>query len=229
MNAEVAHQIILQARTGAISGRAFSNIIYVGHSLGSLIGNVLGRKYPNDVDTYVLTGHTGDLIVGLLGTIIAPGFIPAILADPARFATYLDLSYFSFTIPRGYEGIAYFGDYDRSIVANEVANRGTTTVGEAFTALLGNLPANEITVPVQILNGIQDQIFCANFVTDPLVGFLGNCGVGDASKSAAASKLYPNAKFEYFQVDQTGHLQVYHRSAQAQFKAAHDFLARSGF
>lgn len=229
LNAEVIHQVILQARAGGISGRAFTNIVYVGHSLGSLIGNVLGRKYPKDVDTYVLTGHTDNLAVGLLGTIIAPGFIPAILADPARFATYLDLSYVSFTIPRGYEGSTYFGDYDRSIVANEFANKGTTTVGEAFTALLGNLPAKELTVPVLVLNGIQDEIFCANSVTDPLVGFRGNCGVGDASKSAATKKLYPSAKFEYFQVDQTGHLQAYHRSAPAQFKAAHEFLARSGF
>lgn len=47
-------------RAGEIEsvGRGFGKVVYVGHSLGSIIGNALTVKYPGAVEGVVLTGFS---------------------------------------------------------------------------------------------------------------------------------------------------------------------------
>lgn len=47
-NAEVLHAIIKHVKVGGLSA-SHSNIVYVGHSYDSVIGQVLMAKYPSDV------------------------------------------------------------------------------------------------------------------------------------------------------------------------------------
>ena len=56
---EALHQVVEKLRSGEIGGHAFSRVIWVGHSLGTLYG-WLEASVSKDVDAFVLTGllHT---------------------------------------------------------------------------------------------------------------------------------------------------------------------------
>jgi pimeloyl-ACP methyl ester carboxylesterase len=54
-SAEALHDVITQLRSGAIGRGAFSRVIWVGHSLGTLYAWVESSLYQ-DVDAFVLTG-----------------------------------------------------------------------------------------------------------------------------------------------------------------------------
>lgn len=88
LQVEIIHQIITKLRTGQVkgplAGKSFDKVIYTGHSYGSICGNALAATYPKDVDTYILTGYTGEFAMGLVP--LAAGIaIPAKLVMP-RFA-----------------------------------------------------------------------------------------------------------------------------------------------
>ncbi|KAF2162626.1 hypothetical protein M409DRAFT_68938 [Zasmidium cellare ATCC 36951] len=229
MNAEIMHQILQKARRGQIAGRSFEKIVYVGHSLGSLIGNVLAQIYPADVDSYILTGFTPFLAIGGFEFILALAPLPSILIDPVRFPTP-DLAYLIATSPSGAQGTLYYGDYDPAVAAQDYATRGTYPLGEIATVPLGQLPALGYTNSVLVMNGEHDQVFCTRVPTDPLVGYRGNCGEGEGSYTAQTRLLFPNVKaFEFENVEETGHDVDYHRTAQEAFAVAHGSLSRQGF
>ncbi|KAJ3532950.1 hypothetical protein NM208_g8204 [Fusarium decemcellulare] len=230
--AEVLNQVIEQARAGALGGVKYSKVIYAGHSLGSLVGNVLGQRHPEAVDAYMLTGYTPFLNKTVVGVVLAGPFIPAILADPLHFVSYaLDPTYLGAASSSGTEGIFYDGEYDKAVAEQQFDTRGTSNLGEALTALDGSQEAPGVKVPVMALNGQQDQIFCgANSLDLVAGGHKGNCGTGDSSITAKSGNAFPNAQpFEWHNVAETGHNNNFHRTAQLTFKAAHDFFARHGF
>jgi pimeloyl-ACP methyl ester carboxylesterase len=70
LQVEIIHQIISGLRAGTIGGgvlgKKFDKVIYAGHSYGSICGNALAATYPADVDTYILTGYTGEFALGLV-------------------------------------------------------------------------------------------------------------------------------------------------------------------
>lgn len=53
--AEAMHQVIGKLRHGEIGGHAFSRVVWVGHSMGSLTAWFEAQRY-HDVDAFVLTG-----------------------------------------------------------------------------------------------------------------------------------------------------------------------------
>ena len=230
MDAETLHGVIQAARAGKIGGRKFSKIIYVGHSEGSFTGNELAQLYPKDVDTYILTGFSPLLVVGAVGTILAGDFLPAVLVDKSRAPPSLDPTYLVGTNEAKVNGLLYYGDINPLAADYEYTIRGTVTLGELATALLGQLPAPGFTGSLFALTGQEDQIVCARLPTDPLVGYRGNCGSGPSSYTAQTRHLYPNAgSFGYGIVANAGHDVNYHYNAQQTFQKAHDFLSRQGY
>ncbi|KAK4495388.1 hypothetical protein PRZ48_013719 [Zasmidium cellare] len=228
-NAETLHGVIEAARAGQIGGRQFQKIIWVGHSEGSLIGDSLAQRYPDDVDIYIQTGWIPFLIIGGFGLIAAGGYIPAVLADTVKFAGVTDLTYLAGTNKGGVEGNFYAGPYSHQVADYAFANRGTVTTGEFLTVFLGELPAPGYKGPLLAMNGERDQAFCARLPTDPLVGYRGDCGEGSLSYTALDQTLFPNAApFEYVNLDDTGHNIGLHYTAQRNF-IAHDFLAAQGY
>jgi pimeloyl-ACP methyl ester carboxylesterase len=53
--ATALHDVVGKLRAGEIGGRPFSRVVWVGHSLGAVIGYEYGGRFT-DVDAYALTG-----------------------------------------------------------------------------------------------------------------------------------------------------------------------------
>ncbi|KAF2163126.1 hypothetical protein M409DRAFT_57793 [Zasmidium cellare ATCC 36951] len=224
-NAEVLHGVVEAARNGSVGGRPFEK-----HSEGSLIGNSLSQQYPDDVDTYIQTGYTPFLILGGPGLVVAGGYIPALLADPVKFADVTDITYLAGTSVSGVEANFFAGQYSRQVADFAYDHRGTATTREIASIPLGELPAPGFKGAALAMNGERDQAFCARLPTDPLIGYRGDCGEGDLSYTALAKTLFPNAAhFEYVNLNDTCHNVGLHYTAQKSFKIAHEFLAAQGY
>lgn len=60
--------MVLLARAGSSPfPRKFSKIIFVGESLGSLVGNFVNVNYPNDLDATILAGFAKDWVTVIPG------------------------------------------------------------------------------------------------------------------------------------------------------------------
>lgn len=131
-NIEVIHQIILKARKGYLpnSKRSFSEIIFVGHSYGSIIGNSLHAKYPKDCDAAVLTGWTALSEVPEYDPVFANSIVPAAQALPSKYG-HLNLSYLLINSSVTFQGRFYWpGYYDPALFDLDYSLRGTIGAGE---------------------------------------------------------------------------------------------------
>ncbi len=145
----------------ALRGMGFSTVEMVAHSLGSQIAAVEAGTY-HDVDGLVLTGFSNHGNVGGDATAIL-GFEPAAL-DPMFAPLGYDPLYMTFKthgIPQFY----YPPTTDPNVVAEDDATKSVATSTEVAgsvaqgSALTG--PTSQITVPVLIVNGDHDELFCA--------------------------------------------------------------------
>lgn len=144
----------------ALRGAGFGKVEMVAHSLGSQIAAVEAGTY-HDVDGLVLTGfsHHGNLGSDAMAIL---GFEPATL-DPMFALLGYDPLYVTFKT----HGIAQFyypPTTDPNVVVVDDATKSVATTTEVAgsvaqgTALLG--PTSKITVPVLIVNGDHDALFC---------------------------------------------------------------------
>ncbi|KAH6699741.1 hypothetical protein BKA61DRAFT_582913 [Leptodontidium sp. MPI-SDFR-AT-0119] len=203
---ETIHELILKARAGTLPGpatpRAFNKIVYVGHSLGSSLGNGLNVKYPEDSDATILTGFSNTLNGPFFGNSLAPTIVPA--------AT-------SFYYPGGYDPELLTLDYSLS---------GTVTLGELTSALLGSTVALRYQGPVFVVTGQHDSIFCnlpdpSPPANAPFETF--SCEPYSTVLSQTKA-LYPAAKsFQWFAPQNSGHCWHFHYEAYATFGVAHGF------
>lgn len=211
---------------GDIGGRKFSKVAYVGHSYGSVMGNTLTAKYPEDVDALILTGYSRFLKPSVPGVIITPLLLPAALVSP-RFSQ-LNLGYLAMSNKAGRASLLFSNDqseYDAELIDFDYARMGTVTSGEAVSALFINRVAENYTNPVMVITGHQDQIFCGLSV--PALGEA-SCRDGAENQMAQTQTLYPNAEYSYLDVPATGHSLNFFYSANVTFSAAHKFLASAG-
>lgn len=226
---EVAHQVIQALRDGKVGGRAFDKVSYVGHSFGSIIGNSLAARYPNDVDALILSGYTSNVKPAIPGILITSVTLPASLAYPAKFSS-LSVGYTAFSQETGVRGMLYTNtksEWDAGVAHAEWLARGTYTVGESISTVFANDVATAFTKPVLILTGHKDQIFCG--LALPLLGEASCGGSGSASNYIQLTKrLFPNAQFSTKEIPNTGHHLNFHYSANVTFAAAHDFLEGAG-
>lgn len=197
------------ARAGASPfPRSFSKIIFVGESLGSLVGNFLNVNYPNDADATILAGFAKDwvtvipgmprihpyaiIILTSSGFTFTAGLLPAFDVDPVRYGD-LDPSYLEATIQSGVEFLLFYGPniyYNRTFILQDYNNRGTITLGEAASSAF--VPtAPQYKGPVLVIDGEEDVVFCG-FLGLELLG-AGNCGIGPTSKPAQTIIIYPSA------------------------------------
>lgn len=224
---EVAHQVVQALRNGKVGGRVFSKISYVGHSYGSIIGNGLAARYPNDVDAFILSGFSDRLKPAIPGVVVTPLGKPAALVDQ-KFSN-LSLGYMAMSLETGARGLFYTNtksEWDANLAHLDWLNRGTYAVGEAISTLFINDVAKDFTKPVLILTGHKDQIFCG--LALPLLGEA-SCGDGPSSHLEHTKHLFPNAEYSVKDIPNTGHSLNFHPTANLTFAAAHDFLDDAGF
>ncbi|OAA82403.1 hypothetical protein LEL_01948 [Akanthomyces lecanii RCEF 1005] len=229
LEAAVLEKIIQAARDGALPGVAtkFDKIIYVGHSYGSMIGNYIVQSNPAAVDQLHLTGFSERLVSGTPGIILLPGWQPASLLDPARFFG-LDLGYIIATDEKGSESMYFTDDIDPAVLDYDWKTRGSTTIGELMTSVLGQVSAPEFKGDVFVVNGDEDALFCAYDHAAAAAAIFGSCEASQASKEVVLS--FPAARrFEYFNLPNTGHSLGLHRGASRAIAASHQFMAAAGF
>ncbi|MBM7112541.1 alpha/beta fold hydrolase [Archangium primigenium] len=162
-HAHTVHQLLQALRAGSLPGPdappAFQKVLLVGHSYGSYVAWYVGTDYPADADGLVLSGASHYVQApGLLNAL--PALRPAPL-DPALLgAGYLDPTYLT-TAP-GTRGAAFYapGRADPAVIALDEATKSTLTATEIGPFPLLVARPLDLRVPVLLVNGTHDTIFC---------------------------------------------------------------------
>ncbi len=196
-DAFVLHQLVMEARTGALKQYGFSRVVLVGHSLGSTLIIPEAASY-NDVDAVVLTGltHTGGTGLDRFFSDIVPVTTDSVLSTQGFPADY-------FTLKAGELGPLFFDPATSlpSIVATNESIKTTFTLAEATIPqlLAGQLGESEIRVPVLTVFGANDILFGDKVNAQRLQGEAG---------------YYPKAPaFNIYEIPETGHSLALHETA----------------
>lgn len=208
--AYVIHEIVQDLRAGLIGNQAFARVLLVGHSLGSGFVWLEAGTY-HDVDGVIITGLLHHLDTTQLAVMLA-SFYPADL-DP-RFANAgYGIGYLT-TEPGTRTGDFYYQpDADPNIIATDEATKETTTDGVARTfapVLIDGISA-QITVPVLLVVGQQDNIVCGLLAT--------NCSSAATVEQAEASYYSPQAQLQVAVIPNSGHDLNLHKAAPLCFAA----------
>lgn len=241
LQTEIVHQIALSLKSGLnVTGYyneqpstlpAAEKVIFVGHSLGSVVGNAIATKYPTDFAALVLTGYSYSLIEGALGFLLGI-LAPASLQNPAKYGKGnqdLPPAYLTFTSLEG-KNDAYYAapnTFNYSYAEYDFIYEDTVTLGQIITAFNGLEQAASYTGDVLVLTGQNDAIFCGPTGTRSLGEQ--SCGTGSTSVLNKTGSFFPKANYNYYAVNETGHATNLHYSAQEVFEEAHDFLAKQGY
>jgi pimeloyl-ACP methyl ester carboxylesterase len=211
--AYVMHQVISALRGGQFSGVAFAHVVYLGHSGGSAIGDVVASTYRDDVDAFLVTGwlHTSGL-----GTPFVLGTLVPAQLDPVTSVYHAPLGYM--TLLAGTRGSLYNTALaDPGVLAHDEATKDTITAGEldSIGPALISLQTRAIDVPVLLVVGGEDALFC---------GVLVSCN--DASSVIAYSRpFYSGAPLlDAYVAPGSGHNLNLHTNAPATFTAMLDWI-----
>jgi pimeloyl-ACP methyl ester carboxylesterase len=223
---EINHAIVLAVKSGFL-GQKFDDITYVGHSYGSLIGQVYAAKYPGDIQRLILTGWSSLSFLQLLAGSSTNSSAPARFANPVRFGNLSD-GYVATTNPSFDGNQTYYGYgtsfagayYDGYIPPYTFANRGTSTVGEAYSEVFISAPSPQYTGKVLAVTGQNDAFWCGMFSE-------ANCGTGAASTVARGAIVFPNAQsYDYIVPANTGHEWNFHYTAPDSYRQIFAWLSR---
>lgn len=213
MNVAIATAIVQAVKAGTLAPRhglpAFKRVVYVAHSMGSLILNGVLTASPHLVDAAVLTGYSHK-----------PSRVPT-LADG-------DIQIASRTFPRrfgqlspGYTVIQdrtpFYGPndtFDPRALATDIATQDVVSVGDAYTLPFGVHPAPEFRGHIFVLAGEFD---------------VGNC-TPNCSNIPQERTYYPKAaSFAWHVVPRTGHVLNLHYSAPHTFSLILEWIISKGF
>jgi len=218
---EALHQVVEKLRSGEIGGHAFTRVIWVGHSLGTLYG-WLEASASKDVDAFVLTG----LLHTVKPSWLALAFQSAYSAnlDP-KFATAgFDAGYLTFK--PGTRGPLFYwapGAQPDVIALDErLKDSVSGTEFGAAVPLFNSPPAQTapsraIQVPTLLVLGEHDRVMCDE---DGLVCNQRNVARQEAPYYSQGARLHvliaPN----------TGHDLQLHETAPATGEEILDWLSR---
>lgn len=149
--ANVFHQVIGDIRFGRVDGTRYTDVIAVGHSVGSLTLAIEASLYPHDLTGLVLTGYSHLPSATGVASIIASDVTPA-----------SDLGYL--TLKPGTRAAAFHSaDVDPAVVAGDEAHADEIPAAQLTDAIpVGISPTTALLIhtPVLEVDGGQDQIFC---------------------------------------------------------------------
>lgn len=210
INAYIVHEIVQDLRYGRIGNQSFQHVLLVGHSLGSVTDWIEAGTY-HDVDGVIISGllhHLNALsLVGVVGTLY-----PADL-DP-RFAGKGYVGYL--TTVRGTRGsdFYYLPGADPNVLAMDEATKETATPGEfgSFALPIVDGISLQIRVPVLVVVGQQDALFCGILAT--------NCSSATSVQRAEAPYYARQAQLQVAVIPQAGHDLNLHKTAPLWFADA---------
>ena len=155
--ASAVHQVVSALRSGKLAATAFTRVLLVGHSYGSVVAWYEAATY-SDVDALLASGMTHD---------VQPiAFVPVIAAltpeaiDP-RFADRpLDLTYLT-TSAGARQKLWHGPDDDPKVIATDEATKDTLTTTELVGTVVAQVSgvSDKVTVPVMIAVGQEDTTF----------------------------------------------------------------------
>jgi pimeloyl-ACP methyl ester carboxylesterase len=164
----VIHELVQALRKGTISGTkhkvAFSRVIEVSHSFGTFFSWLEVSEY-NDVNAAIFTGATHHLRVALPFLSALLSFEPS-GADPAFAKDHLDGGYLTQNPSK--RSVFYKpADANPAVIAEDADHDDLLTISEFadFPTILDGTNLN-IRVPVLLVLGQDDPMFCAPHATD---------------------------------------------------------------
>lgn len=159
-NAHSVHQVVQAIRSGAIhrsGGGRFAKVVYVGHSYGTWTGWFEVGRY-GDVDAAVFTAASSKAAPTALANALS-ALYPATL-DPTFRDAGLDPGYLT-TLPNTrYQAFYAPAEADPAVISHDEATKSTVTFSELanFRDILTT--PHDIRVPVLLVAGEQDSLFC---------------------------------------------------------------------
>jgi len=108
-----------------------------------------------------------------------------------------------------------------AVFNSDESKKQTFTFGEIFTLTGPVKPATQFTGPVDVVNGMNDFIFCQS-----------DCNVPSDQSAAVQPALYPAANTtgsQSFQIPGVGHAINLHNAAPSAFAHTLKFVASNGF
>lgn len=212
--AYVLHQIVQALRAGSLGDTAFSKVIAVGHSYGSVTAAYEAATY-RDVDAVILSGMLHDpsptAFVALSN--FYPAFLDSKFANSGLNATYLT------TIP-GTRTQLFFNaaTADPAVIARDEILKQTATAGELSTLTSANTLTPQINVPVLLAMGNADYLFCAPLIL--------SCADSNAVLARESSHYSPYTCLEAVVQPTTGHDLNLHPNAHIWYDFAGDWADR---
>jgi pimeloyl-ACP methyl ester carboxylesterase len=195
------HDAVTALRTGAVDGHPFQHVIMVGHSIGSVEAWIEAARY-HDVDAVIITGALHALNPNLPA--LAQADVYPAVDDPKFADSGLDPGYTT-TRPGTREALFYDpATANPAVVALDEANKDTSTVGELDGLLSleseppAEQPSTQITVPVLVVVGADDNIFCTGVTAY-------NCASAASVQSYESQYYSPAAHLKVVVIPDTGH------------------------
>jgi len=193
------HQVVQALLSGGVAGVHFGKVVLVGHSFGSIAGSLEAATY-HDVAGVILTGiaHSQPSF-----PVQAEGDLYPAVNDPKFAGSGLDPGYLT-TVP-GTRGFLFYNpaDADPAVITADEASKGAISATEFGTGLpVQTSPVtNQITVPVLIIDGQNDQIDCG----PQIGGGTYNCSSGTAIAQQEAPYYASAAQLRACAVANAGH------------------------
>ncbi|KAK2803989.1 hypothetical protein FQN50_006795 [Emmonsiellopsis sp. PD_5] len=211
-----AGDVVAETEGGKIGGKKFDNVVFVGHSLGSAIGNAAARRNPDTFDALILTGWSANLIENF-PKVLFGNVLPALLANIVKWG-HLHIGYLAFTIEEPMRRVFFGkdGSFDPEIQKRDWDRRSTVGLGEMLSLFQGTKVAAPYKGPVQVIIGEYDNLLCNK---GP------HCRPGPAYTPGNAADIFPSSSnYTYSITPNSGHNLNLHYAARDAYAAAHEFL-----
>jgi pimeloyl-ACP methyl ester carboxylesterase len=214
-NAFVIHQIIQNLQTGKLINAYFPKIVLVGHSLGSVIALQEQATYK-DANGLILSGFSHSLNLNGINLFSSSSYLATL--DP-KFATGSFPGTYLTTRPETRGSLFYnAANTDPKVVSEDEILKQTITDSELSTAPSALDPriSQSINIPVLIVNGEQDKLFCGSAVS---------CQNSDTLKQGELANFSDQACLKTFVLPEAGHSINLHLNANIWFKLANKWIS----
>jgi pimeloyl-ACP methyl ester carboxylesterase len=159
-------------------------VLLVGHSYGSFTAWYAASDYQ-DVDGVILSGVSHFITPETVARVLSP-LMPAAL-DPAFWGRgKYDLAYLTTRPNTRYRTFYDPGQVTPQVLALDEKTKGTVTLSEFDTFPLILARPLDIRVPVLLVNGTEDRLFCGESILGA------DCSSAEALVAMEAPRLGPN-------------------------------------